>query len=184
VPGGFGIRGIEGKVEAVEYARTRGIPFLGICLGMQCAVIETARNLAGLADASSSEFSPEGPHPVIDLMEQQRGITRMGATMRLGAYPCLITPGSLAELAYGSLEISERHRHRYEVNNTYRDVLAGAGMACTGLSPDGSLVEIVERPDHPWFVACQFHPEFKSRPLDPGPLFVGFVAAAERYADV
>jgi CTP synthase len=184
VPGGFGIRGIEGKVEAVEFARTRCIPFLGICLGMQCAVIETARNLAGLADANSSEFAPESSHPVIALMEGQRGITRKGATMRLGAYPCVISPGSHAERAYGTLEISERHRHRYEVNNAFRDLLAGVGMVCTGLSPDGSLVEIVERSDHPWFVACQFHPEFKSRPLEPGPLFVGFVAAADRCAGV
>ena len=184
VPGGFGNRGIEGKVAAVEYARTRRIPFLGICLGMQCAVMETARNVAGLAGANSAEFDGETPHPVIDLMEGQRGVTRKGATMRLGAYPCVIAPGSRAEAAYGTLEISERHRHRYEVNNDYRRTLEEAGMVCTGLSPDGSLVEIVERPDHPWFVACQFHPEFKSRPLEPGPLFAGFVAAAIRYAGV
>ena len=184
VPGGFGVRGIEGKVEAVTYARTSGIPFLGICLGMQCAVIDTARNLAGLKDASSSEFQPETPHPVIDLMEEQRNLTQKGGTMRLGAYPCGIQRDTRAAGIYGTETISERHRHRYEFNNSYRDELAEAGMICSGLSPDGVLVEIVERPDHPWFVACQFHPEFRSGPLDPNPLFSEFIRAASERPDV
>ncbi len=178
VPGGFGTRGIEGKIDAVTHSRINGIPFLGICLGMQCAVIETARNLAGLTEASSSEFHPETPHPVIDLMEDQRSLTRKGGTMRLGAYSCRLEKDSRASEIYDSETISERHRHRYEFNNSYRELLAEAGMICSGLSPDGVLVEIVERPDHPWFVACQFHPEFKSGPLDPNPLFREFIRAA------
>jgi CTP synthase len=178
VPGGFGYRGIEGKVEAVRFARERNIPFLGICLGMQCAVIETARHLAGLTGANSSEFSPDCPYPVIHLMEEQKGITNKGGTMRLGLYPCNLQSGSLARAIYGSDSISERHRHRFEFNNEYRDRLEKAGLVCSGLSPDGELVEIVERPDHKWFVACQFHPEFTSTPLKPNPLFKAFIEAA------
>jgi CTP synthase len=178
VPGGFGYRGIEGKVEAARFAREKGIPFFGICLGMQCAVIETARNVAGLAGANSTEFDPSTPYPVIDLLEEQRSVTDLGGTMRLGAWPCALHEGSIAERCYGGRSITERHRHRYELNPAYRDRLEAAGMVCTGTSPDGSLSEVVERPGHPWFVACQFHPEFKSRPLEPHPLFVGFVRAS------
>lgn len=182
VPGGFGYRGIDGKIAAVRSARERGVPFLGICLGMQCAVIETARNMAGLDAANSTEFDPETPHPVISLMSGQVEVTDKGGTMRLGAWPCTVRSGSRAAEAYGALDISERHRHRFEFNPYYREVLEGAGLVCSGLSPDGTLVEIVERPDHPWFVACQFHPEFKSNPLRPHPLFSAFVQAAARRA--
>lgn len=179
VPGGFGYRGIEGKIEAVRHARETDSPFLGICLGMQCAVIESARNAAGLERANSTEFDPETPHPVIDLMKDQRGLSEMGGTMRLGSWPCELAPRSRASAAYGGASaISERHRHRYEFNMGYREVLEASGMAFSGLSPDGTLVEMVERPANRWFVACQFHPEFRSRPLDPHPLFVSFVAAA------
>ncbi len=178
VPGGFGYRGIEGKVEAVEHARRSGVPFLGICLGMQCAVIETARSVAGLEGANSSEFDPDTPHPVIHLMDEQRDVTEMGGTMRLGAYPCELAEGSRAREAYGRARVEERHRHRFELNNDYRGMLEDAGMLLSGTSPDGRLVEVVERPDHPWFVACQFHPEFTSTPLSPSPLFEGFVRAA------
>jgi CTP synthase len=178
VPGGFGDRGIEGKIAAIQYAREGGIPFFGICLGMQCAVIEFARNVCGLEDAHSMEFAPDSPHPVIDLMEEQKKITNMGGTMRLGAYPCVLNEGSRAHDLYQASEISERHRHRYEVNNAYRDQLAEKGMVLAGLSPDGGLVEMVELPSHPWFVACQFHPEFQSTPLKAHPIFAGFVAAA------
>jgi CTP synthase len=178
VPGGFGYRGIEGKIEAVRYARESRKPFLGICLGMQCAVIETARNLAGLEGACSTEFEPSAQHPVIDLLEGQKSVTDLGGTMRLGAWPCVLRQDSLAARCYGSPAISERHRHRYELNPAYVGRLEEAGMICTGTSPDGKLTEVVERPDHPWFVACQFHPEFKSRPLEPHPLFEGFVRAA------
>ena len=181
VPGGFGYRGIEGKLVAVRYAREKGIPFLGICLGMQCAVIETARNLAGLSKANSSEFAPDSPHPVIHLMEEQKSVTEKGGTMRLGQYPCRLSEGSLARSAYASDEVSERHRHRYEFNNEYREKLEEAGMVCSGVSPDGSLVEIVERPGHRWFLACQFHPEFTSTPLAPNPLFRAFLMAAREY---
>jgi CTP synthase len=175
---GFGARGTEGKIQAVEYARENGIPFFGICLGMQMAVIEFARNVCGLERANSSEVAENLEHPVIDLMPDQRGITDKGATMRLGAYPCVLKPGTKAREAYGKDRISERHRHRWEVNNNYRDTLERHGMVLSGLSPDGKLVEMVELPDHPYFVACQFHPEFKSRPLEPHPLFAHFVAAA------
>jgi CTP synthase len=178
VPGGFGDRGVEGKVLAVRHARETGMPFFGICLGMQVAVIEFARSLCGLAGANSTEFSDKTPHPVVDLMPDQRGVTDKGATMRLGAYPCALTAGSVAAEAYGSLEISERHRHRYELNNTYRDELTKSGLVLSGLSPDRRLVEMVELPSHPYFVGCQFHPEFKSRPLTPHPLFSRFVRAA------
>ena len=183
VPGGFGERGIEGKVEAIGYARQRRLPFLGICLGMQCAVIDAARNLAGLAGAHSTEFARNTPHPVICLMEEQEGIEAKGGTMRLGAQPAVLAEGTRAAAAYGATRISERHRHRYEFNERYRRRLEEAGMVIAGTSPDGSLVEIVELADHPWFVAGQFHPEFKSKPTAPHPLFAGLVAAAvERHA--
>ena len=178
IPGGFGVRGIEGKIETIRFARERGIPFLGLCLGMQCAVIEFARNVAGLKEANSSEFNPKTPHPVIDLMADQRTVSEKGGTMRLGSYTCRIAEGSLAHKAYGVAEVRERHRHRYEFNNAYRDVLTSHGLVLSGLSPDGRLVEIVELLDHPWFVATQFHPEFTSRPHRPHPLFSGFVGAA------
>lgn len=178
VPGGFGYRGLEGKIEAVRYARENRIPFLGICLGMQCVVIESARNIAGLQEADSLEFDPDTPHPVISLMDEQKNVVKKGGTMRLGSYPCVLQPGSLASLAYGSTKIRERHRHRFEFNNDYREMIESAGLALTGLSPDGSLVEVVERTDHPWFIAVQYHPEFKSRPLEPHPLFSAFVKAA------
>ncbi len=175
IPGGFGSRGVEGKIATIRYVRERKIPFLGICLGMQVSVIEIARDLCGLKEANSSEFDPETPHPVIDLMEEQKGINVKGGTMRLGAYPCVLKKGSRAHRAYNTLEISERHRHRYEVNNRYREVLEKVGVEFSGLSPDGKLVEIIEYKNHPWFVACQFHPEFKSSPMHPHPLFRGFV---------
>ena len=183
VPGGFGIRGIEGKVKAVQYAREKGIPFLGICLGMQCAVIEFARNVCGIAGANSMEFDPKTPGPVIDLMEEQKKIENLGGTMRLGAYPCKLTEGSKAHAAYKQLEISERHRHRYEFNNAFTEKLTEGGMQITGTTPTGALVEIVEIPEHPWFVACQFHPEFQSRPLSAHPLFRDFAAAAMKKRD-
>ena len=178
VPGGFGDRGVEGKIKAIQYARERKIPFLGLCLGMQCAVIEFARHVCGMTDAHSSEFNPETKHPVIDLMESQQGIVQKGGTMRLGAYPCKVTPGTHTEAAYGKLEISERHRHRYEFNNEYRQALTERGLVIAGTLPDDSLVEIVEVKDHPWFVAAQFHPELKSRPNNPHPLFSKFVKAS------
>jgi CTP synthase len=178
IPGGFGVRGVEGMVEAIRYARERGLPFFGICLGMQTAVIEFARNQCGLDDSHSSEFAPECANPVISLMESQQHITDVGGTMRLGAYPCRLKPGSLVAEAYGTTDISERHRHRYEFSNAYRDLFEKNGVRFSGLSPDGALVEIIELPDHPWFVGCQFHPELKSRPMRPHPLFVGFVGAA------
>ena len=179
VPGGFGYRGIEGKIEAVRYARERGVPFLGICLGMQCAVIETGRNVARLDGANSTEFDPDTGHPVIAPMDAQRKVVDKGGTMRLGAHPCVLDEKSLAHRVYGGeTEISERHRHRFEVNNAYRERLSEAGMSFCGLSPDGQLVEMVERPGHPWFLACQFHPEFRSSPLSPHPLFSGFIRAS------
>ena len=178
VPGGFGMRGIEGKLIAVRYARERGVPFLGICLGMQCAVIEFARNVLGLAGANSTEFDPSTPHPVIALMDAQRNVTAMGGTMRLGAFRCILAPGSIAREVYGLDEVQERHRHRYEFNNVYRERFESAGMSFSGLSPDGRLVEMLELRDHPWFVATQAHPEFRSRPVEPHPLFRAFVEAA------
>ncbi len=181
VPGGFGARGVEGMIRAIEHVRVHKIPFLGICLGLQCATIETARNVAGLRGAHSTEFDPKTPHPVIDLLPEQLGINDMGGTMRLGAYPCRVSPGTLAMQLYGKSEISERHRHRYEVNNSYLDKLKAAGLTISGIYPKRELVEIVERADHPYFVACQYHPEFKSRPLAPHPLFSGLVAAAWRH---
>ncbi len=178
VPGGFGVRGIEGKIQAVRFARENGIPFLGLCLGLQCAVIEFARSRLGLTEANSAEFDPTTPHPVIDLMESQEGVADMGGTMRLGLYPAKLAEGSLARRLYGKELVYERHRHRYEVNNRYRADLEEAGMRLAGLSPDGSLVEMIEVPSHPYFVASQFHPEFKSRPDAPHPLFFGFMKAA------
>jgi CTP synthase len=178
VPGGFGDRGSEGKITAARYARENRIPYFGICLGMQMAVVEFARNVCGLNAANSTEFDPDSPHPVIDLMETQKGIEKKGATMRLGAYPCILQEDSLAAKGYGKKKITERHRHRYEFNNKYRDAFAEKGMILSGLSPDSSLVEIVELKDHPWFLGCQFHPEFKSRPMEAHPLFKGFIKAA------
>ncbi len=183
IPGGFGVRGVEGKVEAARFARERRVPFLGICLGLQCAVIEIARNLAGLEGANSSEFDAETPYPVIDLMPDQRGVADMGGTMRLGLYPCRVQKGSRAEEAYGDGLVFERHRHRYEVNNRYRRRLEEAGLVMSGTSPDGRLVEIIELPGYPYFVAGQFHPEFRSRPTRPHPLFREFVGAATERAD-
>ena len=185
VPMGFGQRGTEGKIAAVRYAREEGVPFLGICFGMQMAVIEFGRHVCGLTGANSSEVDPDTPHPVIALMNQQRGVVQKGGTMRLGAYPCVVQEGSLAARLYGKKRISERHRHRYEFNNTYRELYTTKGMVFSGLSPDGELVEIVELRNHPWFVGVQFHPEFKSRPFDCHPLFKGFVRAAlQRRADL
>ena len=180
VPGGFGDRGIEGKIQAIRYARENNLPFLGICLGMQCAVIEYSRHVAGLEKANSSEFDPDTPHPVIHLMEEQKKIINKGGTMRLGAYPCSLRKESRAAGAYGEENIQERHRHRYEFNNDYREKLAENGMVITGTSPDDLLVEIVEVPERKWFVACQFHPEFKSRPLSAHPLFREFIKAAAK----
>ena len=178
VPGGFGDRGIEGMILAAQYAREKGIPYLGICLGMQIAVIEFARHAAGWADAHSAEFSAVTAHPVIDLMPDQVGVTAKGGTMRLGKYPCVLAEGTKAREAYGQREIWERHRHRYECSNVFRPELEAVGLRVVGTSPDGRLVEMVEIAGHPWFVGCQFHPEFKSRPDRPHPLFRGFVAAA------
>ena len=178
VPGGFGERGSQGKIAAIQWARERKVPFLGICLGMQMAVVEFARNVLGLKGANSQEFDQDAAHPVIHLMEEQKEVTMKGGTMRLGSYPCRIEEGSLANGIYGSTEIAERHRHRYEVNNAYRDKLAAAGLRPTGTSPDGLLCEIVELKGHPWFFGCQFHPEYKSKPNQPHPVFVAFVRAA------
>ena len=179
VPGGFGNRGIEGKIETIKYARENNIPFLGICLGMQMAVVEFARNVLGLKDASSAEFSETTQNPVIHIMEDQKEIDKKGGTMRLGAYPCILKDGTLAKELYGTEKISERHRHRYEYNNEYKEKFKNAGLICSGTSPDGKLVEIVEYRKHPYFIAGQFHPEFKSRPNRPAPLFVGLVRAAK-----
>jgi CTP synthase len=181
IPGGFGERGVEGKIKTVQYIRENNIPFLGICLGLQCAVIEYARNVCGLDGAHSYEFNTETPHPVINLMDSQQHITRKGGTMRLGTYPCAITNGTLAARVYHKHKISERHRHRYEVNNDYRQKLVDKGMIFSGLSPDGSLVEMIELSNHPYFIGCQFHPELKSRPMAPHPLFTGLVEAAVKY---
>jgi CTP synthase len=180
VPGGFGSRGIEGKIAAIRYARERQIPFFGICLGMQMAVVEFARNVAGLEGANSTEFDGRTSHPVIDLMEEQKSIDDKGGTMRLGAYHCKLNEGTIAARAYGTTEISERHRHRYEFNNAYREQLQQHGLVLSGVCPQRDLVEMVEikDKDHPYFVACQFHPEFKSRPTAPHPLFTRFIRAA------
>lgn len=181
VPGGFGVRGIEGKVRAARYARENGVPYFGICLGMQVAVVEFARNVVGLEDANSAEFDPVTPHPVIDLMRDQHDVSDVGGTMRLGAYPCKVIAGTKGWDAYGEEVVYERHRHRFEVNNAYRQRLADAGMRISGLSPDEKLVEMVELPDHPWFLGSQGHPEFKSRPTRPAPLFRDFIDAAVAY---
>jgi CTP synthase len=178
VPGGFGHRGIEGKIAAGKFARERNIPYLGLCLGLQTAVIEFARNVLGLADANSGEFDADSKNKVIDLMLSQRTVADKGGTMRLGQWVCCLTPGSKAEQAYGQPIIFERHRHRYEFNNAYRKRMEAHGMVLSGRSADGSLIEIIELRDHPWFVGTQFHPEFKSRPTRPHPLFRGFVGAA------
>jgi CTP synthase len=178
IPGGFGVRGVEGMLEAIRYARESGLPFFGICLGMQTAIIEFARNVIGLDDSHSSEFAPECSNPVISLMESQQHVTDMGGTMRLGAYPCRLGPGTRAAQIYGVPQVSERHRHRYEVSNAYRDSFVEHGMTLSGLSPDGSLVEIIELQTHPWFIGCQFHPELQSRPTRPHPLFASFIGAA------
>jgi CTP synthase len=178
IPGGFGVRGISGMVDAVRHIREDGIPFLGICLGLQVAMIEFARNVCGIEAADSYEFARDTPEPVISLLDSQRQVTNMGGTMRLGAYPCHLVEDSQVRMLYGEPIISERHRHRYEVNNTYRSVFEENGMMISGLSPDGTLVEIIELPEHPFFVATQFHPELKSRPTRPHPLFAAFVAAA------
>lgn len=181
VPGGFGSRGIEGKINACQYARTHGIPYLGICLGMQIAIIEFARHVLGMNGANSAEINPDTPFPVIDILPEQKEVTDMGGTMRLGQYPCTLNPESKSYELYGASMIYERHRHRYEVNNDYRNDLLSGGMIFAGTSPDNHIVEMVEIPKHPWFVACQFHPEFKSRPNKPHPLFRGFVTAASKH---
>ncbi|WP_017653680.1 CTP synthase [Fortiea contorta] len=178
VPGGFGIRGVDGKIAAIKYARDRQIPFLGLCLGMQCSVIEWARNIEGLTDANSAEFDPRTTAPVINLLPEQQDVVDLGGTMRLGIYPCRILPNTLASKLYQDEVIYERHRHRYEFNNAYRQLLLESGYLISGTSPDGRLVEIVELPKHPFFLACQFHPEFQSRPSNPHPLFRGFMEAA------
>ncbi|MEZ4414697.1 MAG: CTP synthase [Gemmatimonadota bacterium] len=183
IPGGFGPRGVEGMVAAIRHARESGLPFFGICLGLQCAVIEFARNVCGLVESHSLEFAEDSPHPVICLMDSQQNVTRKGGTMRLGAYRADLEPGSLAARIYGQSSISERHRHRFEVNNDYRALLEQHGLKVSGVWPDGGLVEIIELPQHPWFLAGQFHPELKSRPMRPHPLFASFIAAAVRRRD-
>jgi len=177
VPGGFDYRGSAGKVDAIRYAREKKVPFFGICLGLQCAVIEFARNVAGLADANSTEFDRTCAHPVVCMLDDQYAITDKGGTMRLGSYPCRLVEGSHAHSAYGELSVSERHRHRFELNNQYRTQFAANGLEVTGASPNGKLVEIVELKNHPWFLAVQFHPEFQSKPTDAHPLFRGFIEA-------
>ncbi len=183
VPGGFGIRGTEGKIAAVRYAREKRIPFFGICLGLQMAAIEFARNVLGLARANSVEFDEDTDHPVVSLMADQKEVKAKGGTMRLGAYPCVIEPGSLAYKVYGRAEISERHRHRFEVNNAYREKMAQSGLVASGVNPELGLVEIIELRNHPYFIGCQFHPEFQSKPFAPHPLFTGFVRAAVDYRE-
>ncbi|HMK34450.1 MAG TPA: CTP synthase [Desulfomonilaceae bacterium] len=182
VPGGFGSRGIEGKIRAVQHARENRIPYFGICLGMQMAVVEFARNVCNMTGANSTEFNPATPYPVIDLMAEQRIITDKGGTMRLGTYECVLTPESKCAEIYGTSVIHERHRHRYEFNSKFREALEKQGLKPGGLSPDGQLVELVEYADHPWFVGCQFHPEFKSRPMDPHPLFASYIGACLEYS--
>ena len=178
VPGGFGNRGVEGKITTIKYARENNVPFFGICLGMQLAAVEFARNVCGLTGAHSSELGPNTPYPIINLLADQENVVEMGGTLRLGSYPCTLAEGSVAHKEYGEINITERHRHRYEFNNFYRDRLTDKGMVLSGVSPDGKLVEIVEIPEHPWFVAGQFHPEFKSRPEKAHPLFAGFIKAS------
>jgi CTP synthase len=182
VPGGFGERGIEGKVRVARYARENGMPYLGLCLGMQIATIEFARNVLGLKGAHSTEFDPDTSNPVIALLDEQKQVTNKGGTMRLGAQPCQLAVNSRAAHYYGAFLVHERHRHRYEFNNAYRKLFEAAGFVFSGNSPDGKLVEIVELPDHPFFIACQFHPEFHSKPSQPHPLFKGFIAASHAHA--
>ena len=183
VPGGFGDRGIEGMIEAITYARENKIPYLGLCLGMQLTIVEFVRNVVGYPDANSSEFNPSSSHQVIHIMPDQNGITDLGGTLRLGSYPCVLDKSSKAYQLYGTDHINERHRHRYEVNNDYRKVLTDHGMLLSGLSPDGHIVEMIELPDHPWFIGTQAHPEFKSRPNKAHPLFLGFVGAAIAHSE-
>jgi CTP synthase len=178
VPGGFGKRGVQGMIYTIQFARENKVPFFGICLGMQCATVEYARDVAGLERADTTECDPQSPHRVIYKLRELLGVDEMGGTMRLGAWPCKLEPGSFAAKAYGKLEISERHRHRYEFNRDYEKILVAAGLCITGRTPDENYVEIVEAPEHPWFLGCQFHPEFKSRPLEPHPLFAAFIGAA------
>ncbi|MEJ2085123.1 MAG: gamma-glutamyl-gamma-aminobutyrate hydrolase family protein, partial [Acidobacteriota bacterium] len=178
VPIGFGERGTEGKIRAVRYAREHKVPFFGICLGMQCMVIEYARNVCGIEGATSSEFESDAAHKVIYKLRDLLGVEEMGGTMRLGAYPCKLEPGTLAARTYNQAEISERHRHRYEVNQKYLAQLVEGGLSVSGMSPDGKFVEMIEFADHPWFLGCQFHPEYKSKPTDPHPLFVSYIRAA------
>ncbi len=182
VPGGFGSRGIEGKLMAIQYARTRRIPLFGVCLGMQCMIVEFARNVLGYEGANSTEFDPATPHPVISLLEEQQGLTQKGGTMRLGGYPCLIQEGTLAGREYGKARIRERHRHRFEFTLRYKEAMEAAGLVFSGMSPDRQLVEITELKGHPWFLGCQFHPEFQSKPVAAHPLFAGFVGAAARHS--
>jgi CTP synthase len=181
VPGGFGERGIEGKIAAAQYAREHQIPYLGLCLGMQIATIEFGRNVLKLNRAHSTEFDPNTPNPVIAMLDEQRKVTKKGGTMRLGAQPCQLAIGTKAALLYGSFVIHERHRHRYEFNNAYREKYEKAGFVCSGLSPDGKLVEVIELKDHPFYLASQFHPEFLSKPHQPHPLFRGFIAATHQH---
>ncbi|MEB3157972.1 MAG: CTP synthase, partial [Synechococcus sp.] len=180
VPGGFGNRGVDGKVAAIRWAREQRVPFLGLCLGMQTAVIEWARNQAGLTGASSAELDPDTPHPVIHLLPEQQDVVDLGGTMRLGVYPCRLTEGTMAERLYGDEVVYERHRHRYEFNNAYRTLFLESGYRISGTSPDGRLVELIELPGHPFFTACQYHPEFLSRPGQPHPLFRGLIEAAQQ----
>jgi CTP synthase len=183
VPGGFGDRGIEGMIDAIRYAREQNIPFLGLCLGMQLSIVEFARHVLNYQGAHSVELNPHTPYPVINLMPEQEGIENIGGTLRLGSYPCRLNPASRAYQLYGTELIKERHRHRYEVNNDYRNALTEKGMLLSGTSPDGRIVEIIELPSHPWFIATQAHPEFKSRPNRPHPLFCGFIKAALDYQE-
>jgi CTP synthase len=181
VPGGFGGRGVEGKINAARYAREHRIPYLGLCLGMQVATIEFARNVCGIKNANSTEFDKDTPNPVISLLEEQRGVRNKGASMRLGTWPTKIVPGTLAQKLYGGTEVTERHRHRYEFNMKYRDQMNAKGFVISGTSPDGTLAELIELRDHPYFIGCQYHPEFQSKPNHPHPLFRGFIAAALAY---
>jgi len=181
VPGGFGERGIEGMIEAIRYARESRVPYFGICLGMQTMVIEFARNVCGLPEANSTEFAPSTPHRVIYKLRELKGVDELGGTMRLGAYDCVLAEGSFAHRAYGTRRIRERHRHRYEFNREHEAILKAHGLRLTGETPDGTYVEICELPDHPWYLGCQFHPEFKSKPLEPHPLFRAFIGAAYEY---
>jgi CTP synthase len=183
VPGGFGVRGTEGKISAVRYAREKRVPFFGICLGLQMAVVEFSRNVLNLADSNSLEFNEHTPHPVVTLMESQVKVQDKGGTMRLGSYDCALQPGTKAHQLYGEDSIQERHRHRYEVNNAYRSRLQEAGLVISGNNPEFNLVEMIELADHPYFVGCQFHPEFKSKPFAPHPLFSGFIRAALAHRD-